>query len=94
MPTDERGVPKLKLYKIKVSFVTVVAARDPDEARMVYSRNIKEILDTDCNGVNPPGILVDGRITTEEDLPYPWTGHCLPWGVDKEDHEFEVSEYL
>lgn len=64
-----------KLYKVKVSYDTVVLAPSREEAEKEAEKNWHEIpeatLETYAN-----------EITCIDDLPEDWDKHCIPWGGD------------
>lgn len=66
----------MSLFRVQLTYQTVLVARNPDEARRLaldVSFEPAEISQVDAS-----------EITKSDDLPAPWTTNCIPFGGDDE----------
>ena len=63
----------LKLFKVKVTYETVVLAQDREIADKMFQFGMGEIDDN-------PTTISSEPISTIEDIPPKWCGKCVPWG--------------
>ena len=77
MKTTEKEHPELqacsRLFRVKVTYETVIYAESESEAVKHVSYGTGEIDDTPIN-------TEVSDINKLSDLPSPWDGLCLPWG--------------
>ena len=92
--TDNRPLPKKKLYHVRFTLDTIIAGKDIEDAKQTALREQVEILSNDFI-IIPPEIEVIGRIVSIDDCPEGWSNICLPWGLEKiEGIELCVEDYL
>lgn len=65
----------MKLYKVRVTFETVIAANNEEEAERKVQYGMSEIDDE-------PDTWESSEIKSLSDLPYCWNGDCIPWSND------------
>lgn len=75
-----------KIYKVRVSFETIIRAQNEEEAAAyAKSGTLDEEEERDVEEIK--------EIHTLEELPPPWDADCLPWGDEKYDEQ-ELGELL
>ena len=67
----------MRIYKIKVTYETVIAAACEEEAEINANSIIREADE------NPKSIKVEA-IPTPNDLPKDWSLGCIPWGCEED----------
>jgi hypothetical protein len=74
------------LFKVRVTFETVVLADSPKEATDLFKFGMGEADD-------PPSEVCCAPIKSKDQLPKGWCGRCLPWGHGNKE-EKDVFEIL
>jgi hypothetical protein len=76
-----------KLYRVTVSFVMYVMAKNSIDAREVAEDNCREELDNGNADISP-GLLVHTLNTVDDE----WRS-CIPWGADNEKTIYEILDF-
>lgn len=66
----------MKLYRVMISSVAVVAAESSREAHTIASTAAGRIVTDDIS----PDIVVEGEVTSAEGLDNGWDDSCTPYG--------------